>query len=44
MVVQWLRLHTSSVGGMGLIPGQEISPHSATKSLHAATKDPMCHN
>ena len=28
LVVQWLRLHTSSAGGVGLIPGQRTKiPH-----------------
>ena len=29
LVVQWLRLHASTAGGMGLIPGQATnSPHA----------------
>ena len=30
--VQWLRLHTSTVGGVGLIPGWETKiPHGVAK-------------
>ena len=33
LVVQWLRLHIPSAGGLGLILGQgTISPHAATKT------------
>ena len=35
LVVQWLRFHTPSAGGLGSIPGQ------GTRS-HMATKDPTC--
>ena len=27
LVVQWLRLYTPNVGGLGLIPGQQIRFH-----------------
>ena len=39
LVVQWLRLHTPSAGGRGLIPGRGTRSH-----MHAATKKPTCHN
>ena len=46
LVVQWVRLHASSAGGPGSISGRGTRSHmhAATKSLHAATKDPACHN
>ena len=44
-MIQWLRLHAPNTGGPGSIPGQGTKiPHEETKSLHAATKDPMCDN
>ena len=27
LVVQWLRLHTANIGGLGLIPGQRTRSH-----------------
>ncbi|TEA37244.1 hypothetical protein DBR06_SOUSAS10010020, partial [Sousa chinensis] len=46
LVVQWLRLHAPSAGSRGSIPGQGTRSHmhAATKSLHATTKEPICHN
>ena len=47
LVVQWLRLHASNTGGLGLIPGQETRSHmkqpgvhmpQLKNNLHAATK------
>ena len=40
------KLHAPNAGGPGLIPGQGTRSHmhAATKSSHAATKDPTCHN
>ena len=40
LVVQWVRLCTLNAGSPGLIPGRETRSHmhTATKSLHAATK------
>ena len=39
LVVQWLRLHTPSTGGLGLIPGQGTRSHvPQLKIPHAATK------
>ena len=29
LVVQWLRHHTHKAGGLGLIPGQGIRPHTS---------------
>ena len=46
-LVQWLRLHTPSAGGLGSIPGQGTRSHMPQlKTLHAATKteDPACRN
>ena len=42
VVVQWLRLCTPNSGGLGSTPGQGTRSHmhAATKSSHAATKDP----
>ena len=44
--VQRLRLRTPNVRGLGSIPGQGTRSHmhAATKSSHAATKDPTCRN
>ena len=44
LVAQWLRLHTPNAGGLGSIPGQGARSHmhAATKSSHAATKEPAC--
>ena len=41
-MVQWLKLHAPNAGGPGLIPGQGTRSHvhAATKSSHAATKEP----
>ena len=36
-MVQWLRLHASKAGDLGLIPGQ------GSRSCMPATKDPACH-
>ncbi|TEA26021.1 hypothetical protein DBR06_SOUSAS3210075, partial [Sousa chinensis] len=46
LVVQWLRLHAPIAGGLGSIPGQGTRSrmHAATKSSHAATKDPTSCN
>ena len=41
-MVLWLRLCTPDEGGRGLIPGQRARAHTATKSLRAATEDPVC--
>ena len=39
LVVQWLRLCTANIGGLGLIPGQETRAHMLQlKNLCAATK------
>ena len=39
LVVQWLRLHTSNAGGMGLIPGGGTKiPHVAQSSHPPPTK------
>ena len=39
LVVQWLRLHTSSAGGMGSIPGRGAKSYMPQlKNLYAATK------
>ena len=44
-MVQWLRPRAANAGGLGSIPGRGTrSPHAATKSLHATTKDPACGN
>ena len=45
-MAQWLRLCAPNAGGPGLIPGQGARSHmhAATKSSHAATKEPVCHN
>ena len=42
----WLRLCAPNAGGLGSIPGQGTRSHMhvATKSLHATTKEPTCHN
>ena len=35
----------SNAGDTGSIPGQGTNiPHAVAKSLHAAAKDPACHN
>ena len=41
LVAQWLRFHTPSAGGPGLIPGQGTRSHmhAATKSSHTTTKE-----
>ena len=39
LVVQWIGLYTPNAGGPGLIPGQGTRSH-----MHAATKEPACHN
>ena len=42
LVVQWVRLHAPSAGGLGSMPGQGTRSHmhAATKSLHATGKIP----
>ena len=42
----WVRLHAPSAGGPGSIPGlgTRSHMHTATKSSHAATKEPACRN
>ena len=44
--VQWIRLRAPNAGGQGSIPGQETRSHMhvPTKSSHATTKEPACHN
>ena len=46
LVAQWIRLWAPNAGGPGSIPGQGTRSHmhAATKSSHAATKEPTCHN
>ena len=46
LVAQRLRARTPNAGGPGSIPGQGTRSHmhASTKSLHATTKEPMCHN
>ena len=45
LVIQWFRLQAPNAGGLGSIPGQGTRSHvAATKSSHATTKDPVCHN
>ncbi|TEA34881.1 hypothetical protein DBR06_SOUSAS4310073, partial [Sousa chinensis] len=46
LVAQWLRLYAPNAGGPGSIPGQGTRSHmhAATKSSHATTKEPACHN
>ncbi|TEA40949.1 hypothetical protein DBR06_SOUSAS20710003, partial [Sousa chinensis] len=46
LVAQWIRLHAPSAGGEGSTPGQGTRSHmhAATKSSHATTKEPSCHN
>ena len=46
LVVQWIRLCALNAGAPGSIPGQGTGSHihAATKSLHATTKEPTCHN
>ena len=46
LVAQWLRLRASNAGGPGSIPGQGTRSHmhTATKSSHATTKEPMSCN
>ena len=45
LVVQWLRLHAPNAGGLGSISGQGTRTHvPEVKTLHAATKNPTCHN
>ena len=41
-MAQWLRLRAPNAGGLGLIPGQGTRSymHAATKSSHAATREP----
>ena len=38
LVVQWLRLHIPSTGGLGSVLFRELDPHATTKSSHTATK------
>ena len=45
LVVQWLRLHTSSVGWPEFDPWSVNQiPYATAQSSRAATKDPECHN
>ena len=46
LVAQWLRLCSPNAGGLGSFPGQGTRSHmhAATKSFHAATKEPACRN
>ena len=46
LVAQWIRLCTPNAGVPGSIPGQGTKSHvhAATKSSHATTKEPTCHN
>ena len=46
LVAQWLRLRAPNAESPGSIPGQGTRSHmhAATKSLHAATKEPTCRN
>ena len=46
LAAQWIRLCAPSAGGPGLTPGQGTRSHmhAATKSSHATTKEPTCHN
>ena len=45
-VAQWLKLHAPNAGGRDSIPGQgtRSHTHAATKSSHAATKEPASCN
>ena len=47
LVVQWLRLHTVNVEGLGLTPGQETRSHMPQRKIWHATmkiKGPVCLN
>ena len=46
LVAQWIRLCAPNAGCLGSIPGQGIRSHmhATTKSSHATTKEPACHN
>ena len=46
LVAQWIRLRAPNAGGPGSIPGQGARSHmhAATKSSHAATKEPASCN
>ena len=52
LVVQWLRLQVLNAEGPGLTPGRGTRSHMPQlkvlmlqlTNLHAATKDPLCHN
>ena len=45
-MVQWIRLRAPNAGGPGSIPGQGTRSHmhAATKSLYAATEEPVSRN
>ena len=43
LVVQWLRPCAPNAGGPGSISGQGTRSY-VSQLLHAATKDPACHN
>ena len=45
-VAQWIGLHAPNAGGPDSIPGQGTRSHmhTATKSLHATTKEPTSCN
>ena len=41
LVIQWLRLHAPSAGGLGLIPGRSLDPNMLQlkkEILHATTE------
>ena len=46
LVAQWLRLCAPNAGSLGSISdqGTRSHMHATTKSSHAATKGPACHN
>ena len=45
LVVQWLRRHASSAGGLGSIPGQGSGSHMLQLKIpYAPTKNPVFHN
>ena len=34
LLIQWLRLHITKAGGLGLIPGQGTSAHMSQLRIH----------
>ena len=46
LVAQWVGRRAPNAGGLGSIPGQGTRSHmhGATKSSHAATKEPTSYN